>query len=409
MSEQGSQHSIIEDLPDTHPEAHFDVQSDIENQVTAQEEEERIKENYRPKSVALPPPPEPPEEYLQAQDALEDLQNELQGFLGNYIPKVATLQALVASNVHAAPAHLGMRGGPFLSRATSRIIRGSMLLHGPEGPGSPETYPDALSDRAVCDQDPAAPSLRHSVYRRKTPVDGHMQALQTFLMTHMENVRTLQTSMSGGASTDEHANPKRQARTAHVSKPSVEHSSDDDLRLAQHLHSEVQTATLTAIVIIALCILAFIILNGEKQMAFNVGMLFAFYSLAFQFGIIVLAGKGSRYLFHQSIAVDKSKSQLDDAYFIFYLTICEQLQLLGALFLVVSAAIMAFLIFSSLAFPLLVIFLSAFGGIVVSVSAYYKVLITSDNIIFLAKNARRLGWRSLDFVRTEVNARRKAF
>ena len=49
-----SHRSVIEEVPDVE----VDLDADIEKQPTTEEDEvERIKENYRPKSLALPPPP----------------------------------------------------------------------------------------------------------------------------------------------------------------------------------------------------------------------------------------------------------------------------------------------------------------------------------------------------------------
>ena len=132
-------------------------------------------------------------------------------------------------------------------------------------------------------------------------------------------------------------------------------------------------------------------------------MMFALLSLSFHFGIIMLGGRGARRVAQHSMG-DKSKEDFN-VYISFYLTICEQMQLLATLLLIIATIILSFLIFSSLAFPSIVVALSTIWAIVVSVSAYYKVLITVENMVFLAKNIPRLGWRSLDYVRTNVKAR----
>jgi hypothetical protein len=128
-------------------------------------------------------------------------------------------------------------------------------------------------------------------------------------------------------------------------------------------------------------------------------MMFALSSLSFHFGIILLAGHGARHIARHSIG-EKSKEDLR-MYINFYLTICAQMHLLATLLLVISTIILSFLIFSS-------VVLCAIWAIIISASVYYKVLITVDNMVFLAKNIPRLGWRSLDYVRTNVKARSAA-
>jgi hypothetical protein len=135
-------------------------------------------------------------------------------------------------------------------------------------------------------------------------------------------------------------------------------------------------------------------------------MMFALSSLSFHFGIILLAGHGARHIARHSIG-EKSKEDLR-MYINFYLTICAQMHLLATLLLVISTIILSFLIFSSVGFASLVIVLCAIWAIIISASVYYKVLITVDNMVFLAKNIPRLGWRSLDYVRTNVKARSAA-
>ena len=132
-------------------------------------------------------------------------------------------------------------------------------------------------------------------------------------------------------------------------------------------------------------------------------MAFAFLSLFLHFGTILVGGRGARLIAHHAVA-DK-KEELDPIYFTFYLTICEQMQALATLLLIIATFIMSFLVFSSLGFPLVVLSVTGIGTITLLSTAYFKVLITRENMVFLAKNAHRLGWRTLDYVKTNVKAR----
>ena len=163
-------------------------------------------------------------------------------------------------------------------------------------------------------------------------------------------------------------------------------------------------STATAIFIFALLTLSQSILGPTKQrIAYDVGMMFALLSLSFHFGIIALGGHGARRVAQHSMG-ENSKEDFR-VYINFYLMICAQMQLLATLLLMIATIILSFLIFSSLGFPSAIISLTVIGSMVVSASVYCKVLITVENMVFLAKNIPRLGWRALDYVRTNVKAR----
>lgn len=141
------------------------------------------------------------------------------------------------------------------------------------------------------------------------------------------------------------------------------------------------------------------ILIERRKVAFNVGMLFSFFSLAVHLGNIVVAGRGASITSQQFAGHTKVQ---DLTYFKFYLSICRQLQLVGTLFFVISVVIMSFLIFTSLAFPLVLLFISLFGTFLVMFSAYWKVSLTFQNLKFFIKNFPRLRWRSLDYIKAHT-------
>ena len=277
-----------------------------------------------------------------------------------------------------------------------------------------------------------------SVNRSKIPVNAHMQALQLFLISHMENIRVLQTSVIA-SSTDSHT--KHATSKELIVSPtssSLTMFQFPQVKQCQYMDWRVRSAqktwrcscipslplwvslasfvikllnvlfqsTVTAVFVVGLLILSAVILGGRRQTAFNIGMLFAFFALAFHFGNIFLGTRAVNIMSSQSISTDKNKVEHDEVYFKFYLTVCEQLHLAATGFLIVSILILAFVIFSSLAYPFLFLFLSAAGAIIIFISSYFKVLITVGNLIFLAKNVPRLGSRAVDYVKTNVDARR---
>lgn len=62
---------------------------------------------------------------------------------------------------------------------------------GPDNVASPET--GSIEDQG---NPSAMPSRHSSITQRKAPINAHMRALQSFLLAHMENIRSLQGSLS---------------------------------------------------------------------------------------------------------------------------------------------------------------------------------------------------------------------
>lgn len=79
----------------------------------------------------------------------------------------------------------------------SRMTKASHLIQNPDPDGGEPKDLDSQMNH-----DPM-PSRNSSVKQRKTPVNKHMQSLQAFLMTHMDNLAALQTAISSG--TEMHA------------------------------------------------------------------------------------------------------------------------------------------------------------------------------------------------------------
>lgn len=150
-----------------------------------------------------------------------------------------------------------------------------------------------------------------------------------------------------------------------------------------------------------------LLVTDNDPVAYDIAAMFALLALSFHFGIIILAGHGARRVARHSVG-EKSKEDLRLSIG-FYLTMCEQLQLLATLLLIVSVLVLSFLVFSTVAFSVVIVVICAMWALVVSGSAYWKVLITVENLLFLVKNLPRLGWRSVDYVRTNVKARAGQF
>lgn len=150
-------------------------------------------------------------------------------------------------------------------------------------------------------------------------------------------------------------------------------------------------STFTAGLILAFLSLVYAIIGTNHRTDFSVGMFFAFIAVFIHFGNIVLAGRGASLTSQQN-------RQHDFQYFKFYLAICEQLQFVAIIFLVISSIIMSFLIFSSVAFPVVLLLLSLVGILVVFSSAYWEISITFRNLKYLARNIQRVK-QSLEYLR----------
>ena len=70
-----------------------------------------------------------------------------------------------------------------------------MLIQNPD----PDGDGDSKDADSQTNQDSNMPSRNSSMKHRKVPVNKHMQNLQAFLITHMENLAALQMAMSTGS------------------------------------------------------------------------------------------------------------------------------------------------------------------------------------------------------------------
>ncbi|KAJ3508835.1 hypothetical protein NLJ89_g5543 [Agrocybe chaxingu] len=363
--------------------------------VESSAEFERIKQNFRSTLVA----PEVPANLPEAQATFQELQIQLEQFLTQHISKITALQGLLASNL--------VRGGrgaintvaddpapPKSRRGTSTSVH----LHPPDA-----EVVDPIVDVPSHEAGSNLHSRRSSIKDTQIPIDGHVHALQTFLDQHLETIRTLQSSM--------HSNSPDEPRPSPIvpltkDRPPVQDSERNLEGYAQQLSMVVLVSAVMIVFIVAFLVLVKAVIGTGHETPFNVGLFFGFFALAFHLIDISVAGRSARIIRYHAILSEQDRPELDPLYFKFYLVICEQLQFVGSLFFFVSIMIMIFLIFSSYAFPLLLIFLTGIAGLVVFSSAYCKVAITLENVIFLAKNLHRLGWRTLDYVQTNIGTRR---
>jgi len=69
-----------------------------------------------------------------------------------------------------------------------------MLIQNPDPDGAESKDGDSQTNH-----DSNVPSRNSSMNHRKAPVNKHMQNLQTFLISHMDNLAALQSAMSTGS------------------------------------------------------------------------------------------------------------------------------------------------------------------------------------------------------------------
>ena len=146
--------------------------------------------------------------YPESQVAFHELQTELQEFLNQYIPKVASLQVIMSStflngSVHenrsiVAPGSLfmflGLTKNLKVASRASRMAKASMLIQSSDHENV-DSNEDQANLKVQLDPD-AMPSRHSSMNHKKAPINAHMQALQSFLVAHMENILSLQSSLS---------------------------------------------------------------------------------------------------------------------------------------------------------------------------------------------------------------------
>ncbi|CAA7268877.1 unnamed protein product [Cyclocybe aegerita] len=155
--------------------------------VESSPEFERIKQNFRSTLVV----PEVPANLPEAQATFQELHIELELFLSQHILKITSLQGLLASNL--------VRGG---RGATSTVVddpappksRRCTSTSGNLHHADPEVA-DPVVDVPSHEAGSNLPSRNSSMKVTQVPVDVHVNALQTFLDKHLENIRALQSSM----------------------------------------------------------------------------------------------------------------------------------------------------------------------------------------------------------------------
>ncbi|KIM38022.1 hypothetical protein M413DRAFT_30435 [Hebeloma cylindrosporum] len=353
------------------------------------EEFERIKQNFRSTVIA----PDVTADFPETQAAFEELQFELQEFLVQHISKVSALQGRIASNVRATDSS----GEARVSQGTVTPISVSRRPSGAESRNSHVVLEGANDEKG------GAPLPRRAVLQvAKNPLEIHMAALQTFLAAHLENVRALQSSVPPVVD-----GRRATGKSDQVHKGTRAGGGQEDemymyATLAQQFHMRVVISTFTAVLIVMLLALVDGIIGPRRRIAFSVAMLFSFMALSIHFANIFLAGRGA--MLTTTTISGGTNPDIDSLRF--YLAICGNLHLASTVLLLVSIAVMIFLIFSSIAFPLVLLFLSGIAALIVFVSAYWEVPVTLGNVVFLAANVGRLK-SSLESLRRSARAARR--
>jgi uncharacterized membrane protein YiaA len=144
-------------------------------------------------------------------------------------------------------------------------------------------------------------------------------------------------------------------------------------------------STFTASLIVAFMSLVQSIVLDRHRVAFDIGMLLALFAMSMHFGNIIVAGRGSA-LTSQYSAVNQDKYDL--AYFRLYLEVCEQLQLIATILFIVAVVQLTFFMFAEIEYPLILLGVALFGGLIVFWRVYWRVSVTSRNIMFLVKSIR---------------------
>lgn len=328
-----------------------------------------FEENFRDTVISA----DVPANVVEAQATFQDIQHELQEFIFQHLSKIVALQKTISNHVH-------------LDSPGSKIASSD----GHETDANPNIVVDAASDQANCNQG-VMPSRHSSANPVRAPLESHLRSLNGFLDAHIENLHALQNSFRsiGG---------KKLVATG-IQKPMAAPSDVNDGfydSLTQQFNMLVVISTFTAGLIVSFLSLVAQLIGSNHRTPFNIGMLFAFFALAFHLGNLIVAGRGAAITAQHLVIGSK---QYDPGYFRFYLSVCEQLQFAATLLFIVSIVILTFYIFISLAFPLVLLFISAIGALVVFWSSYWKVSITFRNFKFLVQNLRRLRWRSLAYMK----------
>lgn len=136
----------------------------------------------------------------------------------------------------------------------------------------------------------------------------------------------------------------------------------------------------------------------SHSVAFNVGMLLAFFAMSIHFGNIIVAGRGAA-IASQHWAADhwENAQKLPGlGFFRPYLELCEQLQFFATASFIFAIIELTFIMFTKLEYPLVLLGVAVIASVIVFWAIYWRVSITSRNLKFLVKRAGRLQSRFRD-------------
>ncbi|PPR05072.1 hypothetical protein CVT24_010259 [Panaeolus cyanescens] len=292
------------------------------SQVHAAAEYERIKQNFRTTAAAHDAPPP----IHDAQLMFQELQRELEEFLTQHMAKVVALRDLLSAHyaqndsvmghVHEESGTAGVYS-QFIAEeleahddffillvpthlARSRTISGQKSdPMSVSGHGHLEMKPDAgLGIPHQMLPSVTQHSSHHGHMPRVPQLEEHIVAMENFLEAHMENVRELQLALKPGASVmpDVRIHPHSAAVTQElhtIPEPkyaSYERYNDE---LTDQFNTVIIISTFSGVLIAVFIAMVQNILLERRKIAFNVGMLFSFFSLAVHLGNIMVAGRGA--------------------------------------------------------------------------------------------------------------------
>lgn len=307
-------------------------------------------------------PKMPSSDILVVQRSLRDLQVELNEFLAAHTEKILSLQtSMPSAEQQAAQANLNTR-----------------LSVQYTDPPSPTSQVSEKPQQTAQSQSP-----RSSIPDTMKAVDAHVDHLKVFLSSHIHNIRSLHDALPTYPTVLETPQrlPMKDAKSSEPDKKKAYQS------LSEQFSMLVVISTFTASLIVAFLSLVKSIVLDNHRVAFDVGMLLAFFAMSLHFGNIIVAGRGSALTSQYSAAAD---NDYDLAYFQLYLKLCEQLQFIATILFIVAIVQLTFVIFSEIKYPLVLLGVACFGGLIVFWSVYWRVSITFRNLKFFVKSVRNL-------------------
>ncbi|TFK25324.1 hypothetical protein FA15DRAFT_359734 [Coprinopsis marcescibilis] len=287
---------------------------------------------------------------------LQELQKELQDFLGQHVGKVMQLQKTLMDQMRPRP--------PFAHAMTV---------------SDRDTAGDAVSAGRASTGNFAVFSHMDLGGTRTGPFDMHTYALDQFLAVHLENIQVLQETLNKG-------HPSAPAPLSTIAETSHDPGGHYNAQMQQFGILAVSSALLGIFILAFLSLSNWLIGPERNRIPFSVGLFFAYFCLALLLLSIALALWGIMSAsWRRMRGMPESALQSH-----FHLHLGRQIQFCVGVAIFLPIILLSFYSFVSIAFPIVFLIMLLTISLLVVGCVFYRVPITFENVSTLILGTRHM-------------------